>query len=195
MKYKINKIEEAKRLIQEGMLREGIALVLEVVPERFQTDIGTISANTNKIYKDNFKGTIDNRDFSLGFAKNSEAVLEIIQELHKHFVGENFYYLFNQAVELNKEKKFDAALDLLDEAYEIDPTNSLVLIERGLAKMNIFLFSEAIIDLSEAIEKKPINPYAFFLRAQAYEAMGYKEKAENDKERFNEFGINFNKIN
>ncbi len=194
MNYKINRLEEAKILNQEGKLREAVEILLDISPQNFQIEVGIISANVNNLYFEKNLGTISNSDFNLTFNQRSLAVAELLEKLKKHFIGDNFAYIFNQAVELNKEKKYDIALELLDKANKLDPANSLVLIERGLAKMNIFLFSEAIVDFCEAIEKKPINPYVYFLRAQAYDAMGLKEKSEQDIQKFNEFGIDFNQL-
>ena len=102
----------------------------------------------------------------------------------------NKFFKFNEYVELGKVFKeceaYLIALKHFDNALELSylPINRNRIVEgydlRGNTKIFLSRYRDAIIDYNKAIEIDPHNPYLFFWRGFALEAMQEYQQASKD---------------
>lgn len=72
------------------------------------------------------------------------------------------------------------ALSAFERAATLDPTNTLYLQERGMAKVKLGRYEEAIQDLSVSIAKRPERARAYLYRGKAYRALDRSAEADRD---------------
>jgi tetratricopeptide (TPR) repeat protein len=77
-------------------------------------------------------------------------------------------------------KNFSGAVQDYKQAIQIDPTNSDIFMNRGIAYTYTTEYTKAIEDLNMAINLKPDSANAFFNRGHAYVYTGEYVKAIND---------------
>ena len=102
----------------------------------------------------------------------------------------NKFFKFNEYVELGKIFKeceaYLIALENFDNALELSylSINRNRIVEayelRGNTKIFLSMYRDAIIDYNKAIEIDPHNPYLFFWRGFALEAMQEYQQASKD---------------
>jgi tetratricopeptide (TPR) repeat protein len=80
-------------------------------------------------------------------------------------------------------ENFQGALEDLNEALQIQPTNTKFLIARGIIYSALGAIEEAIQDYNKVLKINPNNYYAYFNRAVAYSIVGNKQKAIYDYNR------------
>lgn len=91
--------------------------------------------------------------------------------------AEKIEVLLKQVEELEKNKEFNKAIDVISNAIQIDSTNSSLYVLRGRLNIDFGNLSAALKDLNHAIEKKPDNVLAHYYRGNVYYAIEKPDSA------------------
>lgn len=92
--------------------------------------------------------------------------------------------LGQQALDALDAGDTEQALDLLDQALEIDDQNLELFYNRGLIHYQEGNYEQAFEDLTDALELNPENPIPFFWRARTFDALGNTDDAIDDYRAF-----------
>lgn len=101
--------------------------------------------------------------YSTGKLKGESSFINNKQNVSKE--EEKFSPLINKGLSLMKEEDYAAAIKKLDAAEKIKQDYADLYFYRGTAKLNVFDFDKAIIDLDKAIEIEPLYMEAISNRA------------------------------
>jgi len=85
--------------------------------------------------------------------------------------------LFNEAVSAFVDEQYDASVQILTRALELDPTDKLAVITRGTAFLKQEKLQEALADFDRAIELDPEHAGTFHKRGLVLEKLGKYEDA------------------
>lgn len=88
-----------------------------------------------------------------------------------------------------KQAEYDMALKDFMSAEKLDPSNPLVLFNKGLALSYLHDYKNAIRELSKAIELDPCYADAYKKRGEIYLLIGENLKAQEDLDREKEFAL------
>ena len=91
--------------------------------------------------------------------------------------------IWDQAQNYIKETKFDKALDLLNQALDIDPKNPNILSERAVVYFHLEDKERALKELDVCVLLEPTNPYRYSSRAYVKAALKDIEGAIADYEK------------
>ena len=113
-------------------------------------------------------------------ADNPQDTEKITQE----FVVADKIFLSNQKIEearkLWKQKDFNGAKNLLDEAVKLNPDNAEAYFGRGTTYLDLKQYARAIKDFDKNIELEPNKADSYINRGFAYSHLGQKERAIQD---------------
>jgi tetratricopeptide (TPR) repeat protein len=123
--------------------------------------------------------------FRLG---QNEAALLDYSEVIRLEPNNSMGYLARSLIHLQNESYDQAIADfdsVLDRHLELDEDDKFAsYIRRGYAKLHMDLFTEAILDLSQAIMLRPEDPDAYYYRAEAYKELHEYKSAISDYQFF-----------
>jgi len=92
----------------------------------------------------------------------------------------NIYYLKND---------FDLALTNYNRFIELNPNNSLAYSNRGVILGNKGNYAQAIEDFNRAVELNPQDAESYYNRSLIYEKIGDKDRAQSDRQRYNDLTL------
>lgn len=98
------------------------------------------------------------------------------EEIMSPNLNASFYYMRQQA-ELNG-KMYQQALNDIENAIYLDPTNAMYYVEKGVLCYRVKLFDEGIRALESASKLAPASPDIFYLSGLIYVQTGDKVKAK-----------------
>lgn len=112
--------------------------------------------------------------------------------------GEESAYLLIEAHHLMEAEEFEAALECLDEAIQLDSDNGEAFQQRAMAKIELGLVADAIEDANHAVLREPDDPESYFVRGAARVKAEEFQKAIDDLTRFlktcdDSYGYDLNK--
>lgn len=85
-----------------------------------------------------------------------------------------------QANELFKLKRFQEALQMYQQAADIDPTNAMILCNRAFAHIKLENYGQAVADADKSIELDPTFIKAYYRRGTARMSLGKSKLALQD---------------
>lgn len=187
----LQRLKNIEKLLAKGELESALDQLLALAPQKLKPSVIGLSARFHRLKQENEEGVLVREQYWVEQNGILKATTNFCMSLRTYFQSENTNVLLSLANNLAKEEKYDLALEYYDKVYEADEDNTELLINRASTKIMLFAFNEAIVDLNEAYEKGSTNPYGYYLRAIAYEAMGLPEKADADRKQLDDIGIDF----
>lgn len=97
-----------------------------------------------------------------------------------YFNRANIYYL---------KKDYERALTDYNYFIELNPNNALAFSNRGVILGDNKNYTQAIEDFTRAVELNPQDAESYYNRALIYEKIGNKEKAQSDRQRYNDLSL------
>jgi tetratricopeptide (TPR) repeat protein len=94
--------------------------------------------------------------------------------------------LYRQGRYLSEQENFEEAVQVFDQALQMDPAHALALNARGYARLRMHNYQGAIDDCSQAIRLNPTYANAYLNRSVARKAMGDVAGAREDQRRATE---------
>ena len=89
------------------------------------------------------------------------------------------------------KRNFDAAIDDLSKAIELNPTYDNAYLKRGAAYAEKKEYDKALADLTHFIDSKPAVPDGYRQRARVYDLMNNKELADKDRRTLTDLGVKY----
>lgn len=87
------------------------------------------------------------------------------------------------------QKKFDEAVSQFDQAIKWNHQSAIAYHNRGIANCDLQQFKAAVADFNSALEFDPGNAQTHRARATAFEGLGDKSRAEDDRKKATELEV------
>lgn len=113
---------------------------------------------------------------------DADSAFRKAEELGNALGGKDGHYV--RGVALQRLRRYDDAIQALEQAREADGGNALVPFQMGITRVFQEQWQPALDQLNRAIEMDSGIAYAYFYRGLAAEKLGRKDLLVNDMERF-----------